>query len=218
MASYYRRFVKDLSHIVRPMVQLTKKGVDFIWSDICKQSFTEIKSILISAPVMSYPRDEGEYILDTDACNVRIGAVLSQVQEGQEKVISYGSRTLNRAETNYCVTDKELSALRYFVEYYRQYLLGRKFLVRTDHWALVWLFGLKEPKGRIARWLEICSAFDFSIQHRPGKKHGNADSMSRCPSPGECLCSEVDSMEYLKCGPCKKCIKRAVDMESTNAI
>lgn len=98
MASYYRRFVKDLSHIVRPMVQLTKKGVDFIWSDICKQTFAEIKSILISAPVMSYPRDEGEYILDTDACDVRIGAVLSQVQECEEKVISYGSRTLNRAQ------------------------------------------------------------------------------------------------------------------------
>ena len=215
MASYYRRFVKDFSQIVRPMVQLTKKSVDFIWSDVCKKSFEEIKSILISAPVMSYPRDEGEYILDTDACDVSIGAVLSQVQEGQEKVISYGSRTLNRAETNYCVTDKELLALRYFVEYYRQYLLGRKFLVRTDHQALVWLFSFKEPKGRIARWLEILSAFEFSIQHRPGNKHGHADSMSRCPSPGECLCSEVDSLEYLKCGPCKKCIKRAVDMEST---
>jgi hypothetical protein len=62
------------------MVQLTKKGVDFIWSDVCKQSFEEIKSILISAPVMSYPRNEGEYILDTDACDVSIGAVLRQVQ------------------------------------------------------------------------------------------------------------------------------------------
>ena len=131
MTSYYRRFVKDFSQIVRPMFQLTKKGVDFIWSDVCKQSFEEIKPILISASVMSYPRDEGEYILDTDACDVSIGAVLSQVQEGQEKVMSYGSRTLTRAEANYCVTDKELLALRYFVEYYRQYLLERKFLVRT---------------------------------------------------------------------------------------
>jgi hypothetical protein len=85
-------------------------------------------------------------------------------------VISYGSRTLNRAETNYCVTDKELLALRYFVEYYRQYLLGRKFLVRTDHPAPVWLFSFKEPKGRITRWLEILSAFDFSIQIKGNNK------------------------------------------------
>jgi hypothetical protein len=130
---------------------------------------------------MAYPEDEGEYILDTDACDVSIGCVLSQIQDGREKVISYASRALNKAEKNYCVTDKELLALRNFIEYFRQYLLGRKFLVRTDHQALVWLFSLKEPKGRIARWLEILSAYDFTIEYRPGVKHGNADSISRCP-------------------------------------
>ena len=107
----------------------------------------------MQAPIMAYLNDKGEYILDTDASDVGIGAVLSQIQDGQEKVTAYGSRTLNKAERNYCVTDKELLALRYFVEYYRQYLLGRKFTVRTDHQALVWLFSLKEPKGRIARWI-----------------------------------------------------------------
>lgn len=101
MASYYRRFVKDFSQIVRPMVQLIKKGEDFIWSEACTASFEEVKNILTEAPVMAYPRDEGEYILDTDACDVSIGAVLSQIQDGQEKVIAYGSRTLNKAETNY---------------------------------------------------------------------------------------------------------------------
>jgi hypothetical protein len=203
MASYYRRFVKDFSQIVRPMVQLTKKGADFIWSEACTASFEEVKNILTTAPVMAYPRDEGGYILDTDACDVSIGAALSQIQDGQEKVIAYGSRKLNKAETNYCVTDKELLALRHFVEYYPQYLPSTS---------------LKEPKGRIARWLEILSAFEFSIQHRPGSKHGNADGMSRCPSPEECLCSDVDSLEYLKCGPCKKCTKRALDMESSMKI
>ena len=61
-------------------------------------------------------------------------------------MIAYGSRTLSRAERNYCVTDHELLAVRYFMEYYKQYLLGRKFLVRTDHQALKWLFSLKEPR------------------------------------------------------------------------
>jgi hypothetical protein len=91
MASYYRRFVKDYSQIVRPMVQLTKKGVYFIWSDVCKQSFEEIKSILISAPVMSYPRDEGEYILDTDACDDSIGAVLSQSRKVRKRWFPMGA-------------------------------------------------------------------------------------------------------------------------------
>jgi len=99
---------------------------------------------------MSFPQDEGQFYLDTDASVTAIGAVLSQVQDGQMKVISYGSRTLNKAERNYCTTDKELLAVRYFIEYYRQYLLGRKLCVRTDHQALIWLFSLKEPKGIIA--------------------------------------------------------------------
>jgi hypothetical protein len=97
---------------------------------------------------MGFPRDKGEFYLDTDASDSQIGAVLSQMQDGQLKVISYESRLLNKDEKNYCVTDKELLAVRYFIEYYRQYLLGRKFCVRTDHQALIWLFSMKEPKGR----------------------------------------------------------------------
>ena len=73
---------------------------------------------------MAYPRDSGPYILDTDASDTQISGVLSQVQDGIERVISYGSRTLNKAERNYCITDKELLGVRHFTEYYRQYLLG----------------------------------------------------------------------------------------------
>jgi hypothetical protein len=121
---------------------------------------------------------------------------------------------MNRAERNYCVTDQELLAVRYFVEYFRQYLLGRKFTVRSDHQALRWLFTLREPKGRIARWIEILSAYDFCIEYRKGTQHCNADGMSRCINPRECECCEVDMMEPLKCGPCKKCLKRAEEMVS----
>ena len=86
--------------------------------------------------------------------------------------------------------------------------------MRTDHQALVWLFSLKEPKGRIARWIEILSAYDFNILHRPGKKHGNADSMSRYPIPD----IETKPIMALKCGPCKKCVKRSHEMESSLPI
>ncbi|KAK3085654.1 hypothetical protein FSP39_006729 [Pinctada imbricata] len=94
--------------------------------------------------------EQGDFILDCDACDVGKGGVLSKIQDGRERVLYYGSRTLNKSERNYCVTDKELLAVRYFVDYFRQYLLGRHFLVRTDHQALVWLFHLKDPKGRVA--------------------------------------------------------------------
>ena len=125
---------------------------------------------------------------------------------------SYGSRTLNKAERNYCITDKELLAVRHFTEYYRQYLLGRHFLIRSDHQALTFLFKMKEPKHRIARWIEILSAFDFSIEFRKGSGHGNADALSRCPNPWNCECSDIDNLEILKCGPCAKCKKRFDEM------
>ena len=109
---------------------------------------------------------------------------------------------LNKAERNYCVTDKELLALRYFVEYYRQYLLGRTIMVRTDHRALSFLFSFKEPRGRLARNSDLLSAYDFTVSYRKGTGHGYAAGMSRCVSPWDCQCNEVDTLEPLKCWPC----------------
>ena len=99
------------------------------------------------------------------------------------------------------------------MQYYRHYLLGRQFLVRTDHQALKWLFSLKEPKQRISRWIETLSTFNFIIEYRPGVKHGNADAMSRCSDPQNCQCEDSDEVK-LACGPCNKCSKKAQDMQS----
>jgi hypothetical protein len=163
---------------------------------------------------MAYPlEDGGEFILDTDASASCLGAVLSQVQNNEERVICYGSKTMNRAQTRYCTTDRELLAVRYFVEYYRHYLIGRKFLIRTDHRALTWLLSLKNPKSRVARWIEILASYVFEIQYRPGKNHANADGLSRCKDPWNCKCEDFDEDEkFLSCGPCKKCVKRAEDV------
>ena len=213
LGSYYRRFVKDYASIVRPMVELTKKGKRFIWDEACDRSFEMVKKSLISADIMGYPLNEaGEFVLDVDASDIGIGAVLHQVQSDRERVIAYASRALNRAERNYCITEKELLAVRFFIEHFRQYLLGRKFLVRTDHQALIWLFKLKEPRGKVARWIEILSHYDFSIAYRPGHKQAHCDALSRCENPRECDCPDVDTSEPLKCGPCRKCMKRAQDM------
>ena len=207
LCSYYRRFVKGFSTIAKPLSDLTSKDSDLVWSEKCQEAFESLKQALVSDQLMGFPQDEGLFILDTDACDVGIGAVLSQMQDGRERVIAYASRSLNKAERNYCVTDKELLAIKHFVEYFKQYLVGREFLIRTDHQALKWLFSLKEPKGRIARWIEILSAYHFTLEYRPGKNHGNADGMSRHPS-------HEASLDILACGPCKKCQKRSEDMQS----
>ena len=205
MTNYYRRFIEGYSALVRPLIDLTKKGVKFKWSIDCTKAFDKVRSLLVNAPILAHAMDTGDYILDTDACDTSIGAVLSQLQDNEHRVIAYGSKSLNKTERNYCVTDRELLAVRYFTEYYRTYLLGRKFLLRTDHQAIKWLFTMKEPKSRISRWIEALSEFNFEIEHRSGLKHTNADAMSRCPNPWDCSCKDF---EKLRCGPCKKCVRK----------
>ena len=205
MGNYYQRFIKDYSKKMQPLIKLTKKDRGFEWTAECQKSFDQLKEELTSPDIMAYPTDFGEFILDTDASLDMVGAILSQVQDGVEHVITYGSRTLSKPEQNYCVTDWELLAVRFFMEYYKHYLLGRRFVAWMDHQALRWVYSLREPKDRIARWLETLSTYQFSIEYRPGHKHRNVDVMSRrCPNPQECKCPLLEE-EVLKCGPCQKC-------------
>ena len=216
--SYYRRFVKNFATVARPLTELTKKDAKFHWSISCQEAFEKLKSVLTGPDIMGYPmNDAGTFYLDTDASGVGIGGVLSQIQSGRERVISYASRSTNKAERNYCITEQELLAVVYMIQYFRQYLLGRRFIVRTDHQALVWLFGMKEPSGKIARWIEILATYDFAVEYRPGKKMGHVDALSRCETPSDCRCSEVDMSEPLKCGPCPKCRRRAEIMVASTS-
>ena len=122
-------------------------------------------------------------MLDTDASDQGVGAVLSQVQnDGQERVVAYASRLLSKTERKYSVIHKELLAVVVFLNHFRQYLLGKKFTLRTDHGSLLWLRNFKEPEGQLARWLERLEEFQFEVVHRKGKIHCNADAMSRIPS------------------------------------
>jgi len=128
---------------------------------------------------LAYPDPNLEYILDTDASDQNVGAVLSQVQKGREVVVAYYSKSLSPAERNYCTTRKELLAVIKSVKHFRPYLYGRRFRLRTDHTSLIWLCKRAEPSSQVARWLEILAEFSYRIEHRPGKKHGNADGLSR---------------------------------------
>ena len=99
---------------------------------------------LTTSPVLVFPDFTKEFLLDTDASDQEIGAVLSQIQSnGQERVITYASCLLNKSERHYCITRKELLAVVTFLNHFRQYLLGRKFILRTDHSSLLWLRNFK---------------------------------------------------------------------------
>lgn len=182
---YYKIYIKNFSEIVAPLTKLTRKNEAFRWGVECKKAFEEIKKCMTTSPVLAYPVIGIPFVLDTDASNSGLGAVLSQEIDGKERIIANFSRMLNKPERKYCVTRKELLGLVDSIKYFKQYLLGQKFLLRTDHSSLKWLTSFKDPEGQVARWLERLSEFNFDIEYRPGKKHGNADGLSRCKQCGD---------------------------------
>ena len=154
MASYYRRFIKNFADIATPLHDMTKDSQpEFNWTPLADKSFNELKNRLCKAPILSLPDFSVPFVIYTDASDYGLGAVLSQRRGEHECVIAYASRTLTPAERNYSTTEKECLAIVWTVNYWRPYLLGKAFDIVTDHQSLTWLQGLKEPKGRLTRWI-----------------------------------------------------------------
>ena len=199
LVNYYRRFILGFVELAKPLHRLTEHNVSFTWTKECQESFDDLRNKLTSTPVLAYPNFEQPFILDTDAINSGVGAVLSQVgNDGCEHVIAYGSRLLTKPERQYCVTHHELLAVITFTRHFRPYLLGRRFTLHTDHGSLQWLRNFKEPEGQVARWLEALQELDFEIVHRRGRLRSNADALSRTPCPQCGRSSTQDHEESLK--------------------
>ena len=186
---YYRRFVPDYSTVAQPLVRLLGKDCKFKWMDACQDAFKALRALLIKAPVLAFPKEDLPYIVDTDASDYGVGGVLSQCIEGTEHVIAYYSKSLNPAPQKYCTSRRELLAVVATLDHFKGYVWGPKFVVRTDHAALVWLKNLKNIHGMLARWLAKLQQFHFDIIHRPGVQHGNADGLSRCPQCDRGACA-----------------------------
>ncbi|BES90780.1 multicellular organismal development [Nesidiocoris tenuis] len=197
--SYYRRFVKGFADIAKPLTRLTEGNAQFIWDRACNTSFIELKKAMTTAPVLAFPDFSLPFVLDCDASAHTVGAVLSQRQSDQEVAIAYFSSTLSRPEQNYCATRRELLAVVRSISHFHQYLFGRHFTLRTDHAALTWLTNFKRPEGQLARWLETLQQYDFTIKHRAGSKHANADGLSRRPCEVGCgYCCRREKEDTLK--------------------
>jgi len=158
----------------------------FEWTDEAQQAFDALKKALIEATSLAFPLPREPCILDTDASDVAVGAVLSQKVDGVERPIAFFSRVMNSTQRNYCTTRSELQAVICALQHFRHYLLGNQVVLRTDHHSLKWLRTFKRPEGILARCVETLAEFDFTIEHRPGRLHSNVDGVSR-PFCKQCL-------------------------------
>lgn len=180
LLGYYRKFIKDFAKITKPFTNCLKKeskikidDPDYI------NCFETCKNILCNEPLLQYPDFGKEFILTTDASNFAIGAILSQIKNGNDLPIAYASRTLNTSEINYSAIEKELLAIVWATKYFRPYLFGRKFTIYSDHKPLQWLFSIKEPNSKLLRWRLKLEEFDYQIKYKKGKLNKNADALSR---------------------------------------
>ena len=198
LCSYMRRFIAGFSSVCKPLHLLTQKDHRFEWNEECQVAFETLKTALTTAPILGFPQEsQGEFILDCDASNDALGAVVSQLQEGEERVISYYSKCFSKAERRYCTTHKELLSVVSSIKHFHHYLYGRHFKVRSDHGSLRWLMRFKMCEGQLARYLETLAGYDFTIEYRAGLRHNNADSLSRRPcAVGDCAHCERFEAKY----------------------
>lgn len=151
--NYHRDHVPDFPSVTACLYDLAHKNQP-TWEPHHEQAFVKIKQLLTTPPGLAYPNSQDKFILDTNASDNAIGAVLSQLQGKEEKVICFASHVLMRPQRKYCTTRKKLLTVVKFCRHFRHYLLGRRFTLRTDHNSLVWLMRFKHIEGQLDRWLE----------------------------------------------------------------
>ncbi len=157
--NYHRNFIRDFAGIAAPLYRLMGPKAVYQWTDECEQAFRALKDAVVSAPVLAFPNAQDPFVLDTNASDLCLGAELSQIQDGVEHMISYGSVILSPNCRRYCTTHKELLAVVLFTRQFRHYLLGRKFIARTDNHSLIWLMQFKLQKASwLVGWKNLASS------------------------------------------------------------
>lgn len=181
LAGYYRKFVPNFSDVAAPLTDLTKKGQPSTvrWGDAQEEAFSRLKALLSKAPVLHLPDFSKPFIVQTDASNTGVGAVLMQDHQDGRFPIAYASKKLLPREQNYSVIERECLAIVFAVKKFQNYLYGKEFVLHTDHRPLSYLHTSRAEGGRLMRWLLLLQTYTFRIEAIKGVDNVTADYLSR---------------------------------------
>ncbi|XP_070007575.1 uncharacterized protein [Nicotiana sylvestris] len=183
-AGFYQRFIKDFSKVVNPLCKLLEKEAKFVFDEKCMEAFELLKHKLTTTRIITAHNWSLPFELMCDASNVVVGAVLGQRINKIFHPVYYSSKTMNEAQRNYTVTEKELLAIVFAMEKFRPYLMGDKVIIHTDHAALRYLMTKKDSKARLMRWVLLLQEFDLEIVDHKGSENQVADHLSRLEEEG----------------------------------
>ena len=193
LTGYYRKFIPHYATVAATLTDLTKKFApnSIAWSNACDQAFLTLKSLLCSSPVLFSPDQKKGFILQTDASDRGVGAVLTQQEDNSEEHSgAYFSHKFLPREEKYSTVEMECLVMKLGVQAFRVYLLGRPFHIHTDHQRLVWLDRLKDSNTRLARWSLALQPYQFTVTYRPGSANNNADALSRSEQARQTVVSQ----------------------------
>lgn len=193
MVKFLRDYIKDLSTLIEPLTSLTKSTKTFQRNETHTACFNKIKEVIKSSTSLASLTNDGQLILYTDASTVGVGATLAQVQDGKEVHILYLSKKFSEAATKWSTIEQECFGIFYAITQLKEYLLGRHFIVATDHKNLVYLNNSNIPK--LVRWRLQLQEFHFTVLHIPGKD--NRRPLIPCPDHGGKEIPE-DKITFLK--------------------
>lgn len=174
MINYCRKFIPNLSIMCKLLYNIFRSEIsnkcmmEQLGSEEIQKVFENLKIAMPEITLLTISDRTKQFILTTDASKVGISAILSQLQNNKEKIISFFSSVHNDAQSRYSTTDQELLALISAVKHFRHYLLGQKFILRTDHKALIYMMKTKDESTRIYRWSLLLQEYDFELQHIRG--------------------------------------------------
>lgn len=202
LASHYRRFIRGFSTIAAPLTDLTKgsgsKTRLIEWTPECQSAFEEIQSRMIQAPTLVPPNAARPFVIETDASDFGVGAVLLQEgDDGELHPLAFESKKLSSAERNYPAQERELLGILHALRSWRCFIEGRSYKVYTDHHPLKYFRSQRKPTPRLTRWIAEMELYDPDIQYKPGKDNHVPDILSRRDG-AHCLTNESDmEPEYL---------------------